>query len=102
MRTNRFGLKDADWIVVEPILAAYGRPDKRQLVDAALLYLRTSWGLASLPAPYGGFAAQQRVRKMIAEGWFRRVCNALAVVQSPTVAGLDASRFATLERSVVG
>lgn len=100
VRTNRFGLKDADWTVLEPILSDYPRPDKRQLLDATLLHLRTSAGLASLPAPFDGHAFMQRARVMIAAGWFRRAYDALSMIGSPTVAGLDTSRLAHLERNI--
>ena len=93
-RANVYGLTEEDWSIVAPLVNC--RPDARLMLDAALFALRTGRGLFKLPAPFDRSGLHQAIRRMVIGGVWTLVLDALESVQSPTVAGLDTSRFAHL------
>ncbi|MGE8131665.1 recombinase family protein [Methylobacterium sp. NPDC080182] len=93
-QSNIFGLTDEDWRIVYPLIPKYA--DARLLLDAALFALRTGQGLISLPAPFARRGIHQAIRRMVISGLWSVALEALETVQSPTVAGLDTSRFTYL------
>jgi len=86
---------DEDWAAIEPLWSRWKRRDKRQVLDAALIYLRCrKLGLRSLPPPYDrGHEMESAVYLMIRFGHWTSAFNAMERLGSPTVAGLDTSRF---------
>lgn len=93
-----FSLTDEDWRIVADLVGKRRLDDGRWLMDAALFYLRSGRGLASLPPPFSSRVVEWRVRNFVQKGYWDLAYGALVEAGSPTVRALDTSRFSTIVR----
>ena len=92
-----FALTDDDWRIVTDLVGGRHPDHGRWLADAALFCLRSGRRLGSLPPFSGGFVAS-RVRCFVRNRISDLAYDATVEVGSPTVLGLDVSRFTGIEK----
>lgn len=95
---KEYALSDDDWEIVRNSFGSRPTDDARWVMDAALFCLRSGRGLRTLPPPFSGSFVRSRVRRFIEGGYWALAYDALVRVDSPSVRGLDTSRFANMER----